>query len=382
MREGWEMKKLGEVSKIMYGYTAKSAFDFVGPKYLRITDIQNSKVNWDLVPNCKGLNGEYEKYKLKEGDIVFARTGATTGKSFLIEDLPSAVFASYLIRVQLNSNVLLPNFIYHFFQSSIYWKIIEKGITGSAQGGFNASKLSGLSIPIPPLSEQHQIVSILDKTFAAIYEAKANIEKNLNNAKELFQSQLNKIFSEKGEGWVEKKLGECFRLKSGEMMTAKMMSNNGKFPVYGGNGIAGYHDKYNLSGNNVIVGRVGALCGNVRFITDKIWLTDNAFQLTDFNFDFDNAFLTFLLNFKNLRSMARQAAQPVISNSSLKDIELQFPKSIKVQQNIISQLNALSSETKKLEALYQQKLVELEDLKKSILEKAFKGELTEKELAV
>ena len=123
------------------------------------------------------------------------------------------------------------------------------------------------------------------------------------------------------KGWEIKKLGECFKLKSGEMLSAKMMVD-GQYPVYGGNGISGKHFKYNLSGNNVIIGRVGALCGNVRNIKEHIWLTDNGFQIVDYKFSFDNSFLTYLLNYKNLRDYARQAAQPVISNSSLSDVIL------------------------------------------------------------
>ena len=172
-----------------------------------------------------------------------------------------------------------------------------------------------------------------------------------------------------------KKLGECFKLKSGDNITSKMMLENGKFPVYGGNGIAGMYDNFNLSGSNVIVGRVGALCGNVRHIKDKIWLTDNGFKVTDCKYDFDHAFLAYLLNFKNLRSYARQAAQPVISNSSLEGVLLQFPKSKEEQKRIVSKLDGLSAETKKLEAIYKQKIADLEELKKSILQKAFEGEL-------
>ena len=102
MKEGWEQKKLGKMSSIMYGYTAKASETTNGIKYLRITDIQNNQVEWGSVPSCPPLNDKYEKYKLHYGDIVFARTGATTGKSFLIKSPPSAVFASYLIRVQAN----------------------------------------------------------------------------------------------------------------------------------------------------------------------------------------------------------------------------------------------------------------------------------------
>lgn len=135
-------------------------------------------------------------------------------------------------------------------------------------------------------------------------------------------------------GWIEKKLSECFRLKSGDSLTSKQMSG-GDYPVYGGNGVAGTHDEYNLSGDNVIIGRVGALCGNARHITERIWLTDNAFKIVDYKFDFENDFLTYLLNYKNLRGLARQAAQPVISNTSLKDLILTFPESTEEQKRIV-----------------------------------------------
>jgi len=150
---------------------------------------------------------------------------------------------------------------------------------------------------------------------------------------------LSTINSKLPKGWEKQRLEDCFRLKSGDGLTSKMMSEDGEYPVFGGNGIAGLHNEYNLSGSNVIIGRVGALCGNVRHMNENIWLTDNAFKITDFKFDFDHSFLTYLLNFKNLRGFARQAAQPVISNSSLKDVILEFPKPLPEQQRIVSILD-------------------------------------------
>ncbi|WP_199526392.1 restriction endonuclease subunit S [Pseudoalteromonas sp. bablab_jr004] len=135
--------------------------------------------------------------------------------------------------------------------------------------------------------------------------------------------------------WITAKLKDCFKLKSGENLTAKAMIP-GDYSVFGGNGIAGTHHKYNLSGDNVIVGRVGALCGNARHITTDIWLTDNAFKVVDKKYDLDNRFLTYLLNFKELRSFARQAAQPVISNSSLAELTLNFPESLEEQKRIVT----------------------------------------------
>ena len=99
--EGWAETTIKDLSdSIQYGYTAKKSGNNFGPKYLRITDIQDNKVQWENVPSCVIAKTEIEKYQLNKGDILFARTGATVGKSFLIENLTEdSIFASYLIRV-------------------------------------------------------------------------------------------------------------------------------------------------------------------------------------------------------------------------------------------------------------------------------------------
>jgi len=248
-------------------------------------------------------------------------------------------------------------------------------VSGMTVPKLNQGNMRTISVPIPPLPEQKRIVAKLDQAFEAIDQAKANVEHNLQNGKDLFQSQLNEIFSQTGEGWVEKKLGECIKLKSGDGLTAKNMNPEGLYSVYGGNGIAGNHDTYNSEGMQVIIGRVGALCGNVRYLNEKLWLTDNAFKVSKFYYAFDEAFLTYLLNYKNLRSYARQAAQPVISNSSTSDVPLEFPLDVEQQKSIVSQLDELKTRTQYFDGLYNQKLDALSELKKSILQKAFIGEL-------
>lgn len=153
------MHSLGDLARINYGFTAKSSPSFSGPKYLRITDIQNKFVSWADVPHCEITSEEKEKFLLAKGDIVFARTGATTGKSYLIDSEVDAVFASYLIRLRPDTSKLDPEFLYYFFQSSYYWDEIAGGISGSAQGGFNASKLQAMKISIPAdLISQKEVV--------------------------------------------------------------------------------------------------------------------------------------------------------------------------------------------------------------------------------
>ena len=155
--EGWEEKKLGDISAINYGYTAKANSHKIGPKFLRITDIQDGDVNWGTVPFCKISTDDHAKHKLINGDLVFARTGATTGKSYLLTDAPDVVCASYLIRLRVHEGVFKSDFLRLFFQTKQYWDEISIGISGSAQGGFNASKLAELIIPVPPEEKQGQI---------------------------------------------------------------------------------------------------------------------------------------------------------------------------------------------------------------------------------
>lgn len=162
--ENWVWTRLGDITeKNQYGYTAKAEQN--GKiKYLRITDIQDNKVNWKTVPFCSIDERDLEKFKLKENDIVVTRTGATTGKSFLIESINcEAVFASYLIRVRALNG--LPKFLWNYMKANLYWKQITEFSSGIAQPGVNAQKLENLLLPLPPLEEQKEIVRILDKVF-------------------------------------------------------------------------------------------------------------------------------------------------------------------------------------------------------------------------
>jgi type I restriction enzyme, S subunit len=156
-------QRLEEIAEsVDYGVTASAANSPIGPKFLRITDIQDGQVDWNSVPYCECDGRASEASRLKAGDIVFARTGATTGKSYLIDQCPeNSVFASYLIRVRLKK-IANPNFVSHFFQSDDYWKQITKGVRGAAQPGVNATTLKQLQIPLPPLAEQKRIAAILD----------------------------------------------------------------------------------------------------------------------------------------------------------------------------------------------------------------------------
>ena len=173
----WEWAIVGEISdKIHYGYTAKSEGDPIGPKLLRITDIQNDTVDWNIVPYCQIDENQKTKYFLKEGDLVFARTGATVGKSYLLcGKFPESVFASYLIRIIINERVS-NRYISNFFKSPSYWRQITSGQVGIGQPNVNAQTLSKIILPLPPFSEQKEIVRILEKLLDHENEARALID--------------------------------------------------------------------------------------------------------------------------------------------------------------------------------------------------------------
>jgi type I restriction enzyme S subunit len=189
--KGWEIVKLEKVSEsISYGITASADFVPTATKMLRITDIQNGEINWESVPFCSGDKKDIQKYSIVSGDIVFARTGATTGKSFLIRHCPeNTLFASYLIRVR-PSSLISPEYLAYFFKTEFYWKQIQQNSSGSAQPGVNSSKLKELLIILPPIE--------LQKGFARLDIFIQNNLMKMNNflhqQDNLFNSLLQRAF--------------------------------------------------------------------------------------------------------------------------------------------------------------------------------------------
>ena len=185
--EGWEWTRVGCITDVIqYGLSnsAESTGDY---RLLRITDIQNGCVNWDTVPFTS--TDEPEKYLLHKDDIVFARTGATVGKSFLITDLPYvSVYASYLIRIRL-INGISANYIYHFFNSYCYWEQVTDKAVGVGQPNCNGTALRELFIPLPSQAEQNRIVPVADNLLKIV----DTITSEQESLSELIQTTKSKI---------------------------------------------------------------------------------------------------------------------------------------------------------------------------------------------
>ena len=311
-----------------------------------------------------------EKYIRKNTILICMSNGskAHLGKVAYIDKDYDFAFGGFmgLLKPKCEIN---GKFVHLYLCSDEYKNFIKSLSDGANINNLKFDDLRKFEIPFPPLSEQNRIVKFLDNEFSKIDTLKTNAETNLKNAKELFESELRKTFG--NPIWKKKNFSDLFKLKSGEYLNSKDISE-GEYPVYGGNGIIAFHNKYNLNGANVIIGRVGALCGNVRFISDPIWLTDNAFRIVFQTDEIDCLFATYLLNFLNLRSYARQAAQPVISNASLKDVSIPLPP-LSVQKEIVARLDKLSENVKRLEVNYKQIIANCDELKKSILKQTFQG---------
>jgi type I restriction enzyme, S subunit len=370
------------MSQIELTTLGKSCEFFNGKAHEKDIDVNGKYV----VVNSKFISQEgrvvkrtkEQMFPLYKGDIVMVMSDVPNGKAlakcFIIDQDDTYSLNQRICCIR--SKEFDTKYLYYQLNRHEHFLAFNNG-----ENQTNLRKDDILDCPLikPSLEEQRRMVIELDEAIQKINLAKSNCNKNIENCDELLKGYFESTFVLNSGNWIVKSFEECIKLKSGDGLTSKAMAENGVYPVYGGNGIAGYHNEYNLSGDNVIIGRVGAWCGNVRHITENIWLTDNAFKVAEYKYPFNNLFLTYLLNFKNLRSYARQAAQPVISNSSLKDVELNFPESVEEQKKIVYQLEKLSNISKQLKEKYEEKLTALEELKSGVLKRAFENELIEAE---
>ena len=158
----WQVVSLTDVSEsVRYGYTASASTDEIGPKFLRITDIVPQCISWHSVPYCEGNERDLEKYLLQVGDIVVARTGATVGYAKQIRTPENAVFASYLVKFRINSEIAEPRFIGHLVESNVYKQYVKSQVGGAAQPNANAKVLGRFSFTLPPRRVQRRIADIL-----------------------------------------------------------------------------------------------------------------------------------------------------------------------------------------------------------------------------
>jgi type I restriction enzyme S subunit len=398
MKKGWEKKKLGDICGFVRGpfggSLKKNIFKEEGFAVYEQQHAIYDQFNDIRYFIDEDKFNEMKRFELNSGDLIMSCSG-TMGKIAIVPDnIMTGIINQALLKLTPSKKISTV-FLKLWMQSESFQDSLREYSGGAAiQNVASVAILKQIEIPLPPLPEQQRIVSILDEAFAAITVAKANAEQNLKNAKELFESYLQGVFEKKGDGWEEKTLKEITTLLGDGLHGTPKYTVDGDYYFINGNNLTDGAiefkestkrvsiDEYNkhkkkLTNRTVLVSINGTL-GNVAFYNDeKIILGKSAcyFNLKE---SIDKNFILYVLSSAYFLNYAqKEATGATIKNVSLKTMrEFIVPlPSIKDQETIVQKLDALSAETKRLEAIYWQKSLDLEELKKSVLQKAFNGEL-------
>jgi len=393
MKQGWVIKRLGDVCEILNGGTPKTG----------IPDYWDGNIKW-ITPKDMGkmvskfvdetprkitpLGLQKSSAKLIPSNSIILSTRAPIGHLAINT---SEMATNQGCRGIIPSRDIDTYYLYYFLGKSV--ELLNDLGTGATFRELSTKALSSVEIPLPPLPEQKRIVAILDKAFATIAKAKVNAEQNLKNAKELFESYLQGVFENKGEDWEEKTLGEIYDVRDGTHDSPKYQENG--FPLITSknlkNGLLNYdkvkfiseQDYINIckrskvDKGDILFAMIGTIGNPVVIKDDPDYAIKNValFKVPEGQ---NSYFLKYFLDTKStidkMMSDAKGTTQKFVGLGYLRSFKILLPP-LKEQQTIVKKLDALSAETKKLEAIYQQKIDNLEELKKSILQKAFAGEL-------
>ncbi|MDD5321699.1 MAG: restriction endonuclease subunit S [Methylococcales bacterium] len=363
MKAGWQMKKLGEVCEVIAGQSPEGKYfnsemrglPFYQGKKEFSEKFLGEPTTWTTETTKEARQGDVlMSVRAPVGPVNFATQRICIGRGL------AAIRATEVIDRDYLFNFLLKH------ESEVV------GNTGAVFNSINKTQIENILIPIPPLPEQQRIVAILDEAFEGIATAVANAKKNLNNARELFESTVQSVFANKGDGWEEKRFDEICVLQRGFDLPTHSR-NEGNYPLVSSNGITDKIDLWKVKAPGVVTGRSGTI-GNVHFIEEDYWPLNTALYVKEFYGNYERCIYYFLKQF-DLGKYRSGAGVPTLNRNNVHSEMVWFSKAITEQQRIVAKLDELSAETKKLEAIYQQKLTALDALKKSILNQAFAGEL-------
>lgn len=396
MKEGWEMKKLKEVCRLVNGKAYKKAELLSEGKYpvLRVGN---------LFTNNKWYYSDLELHEDKycdDEDLIYAWSASFGPR---IWNGGKVIYHYHIWKVIPDFQLVTRDYLFHLFE----WdkeQIKSAHGTGTTMMHVGKGSMENRVLPIPPLPEQKKIVTLLDSAFAKIDQAKANIEKNIANAKELFQSKLNAIFSQKGDGWEEKKLKEI-TTKIGSGSTPR-----GGQSSYKESGISlirsmniyddGFREKklafiddeqakkldnVTIQENDVLLNITGASVARC-CIVDKSYLPARVNQhvsIIRLKDDIMNhRLLHYILTSKENKDLLlgigeQGATRQAITKVQIENFKINYPIDVEVQNTIVKSVDELKIETERLSEIYQTKMTDLEELKKSLLQKAFAGALTQ-----
>ncbi|WP_392532582.1 restriction endonuclease subunit S [Nostoc sp. C117] len=409
-----------------YGFTASASIEEVGAKFVRITDLKDGGINWDTVPYCKC--DEPEKYLIYPNDILFARTGATTGKTHLVKEAPYAVFASYLIRIR-PKRLVEPEYLYSFFQSDAYWTQILDEKEGSAQPNVNGQKLMKILVPMvdseiqsaisnflevvrkrqdgsfeelpelpPPLEQQRRIMMRVEELVGKVEEVRSLRQKALEESNLIYKNLARQIFDNYIESSIsiEKLVGRA-NLKNGKSIRATEQASgikcirlsairNGQIDCTDSKPVPMSHEEaqqYLVKAEDVFIVRgngskhlVGQ-AGIVKKFAEGTIFPDLFIQVP---LDCHKILPSFFVAWWNNPLMREKIIEVAKTTSGIWKINQGHIASFSIpvpplpeQHRIVTYLDELQTKVDRMKRLREEAIKELDALLPSILDKAFKG---------
>lgn len=397
MKTNWQTKKLGEVCEMINRGVSPKYIETDGLCVLNQKCIRDHEINFDLSRLHDYKNKKVSSDRLIQiGDVLVNSTGTgTLGRVAQVRELS--------VRATVDSHITIIRPIKNMFYNDFFGYaliFIENEIAKRGDGCGGQTELArntlknDFKISYPEsITEQKVIVKKLDEVFGNIEKARENAEKNLKNSKELFESYLRNIFEKAGDDWEEKTLDAIADVEYGHTDKARavgdyryvritdtdkngLLTETNKLYIK----IFKEKDKFILNQGDLLMARVGASFGNVLFFESEE-PSIFASYLIRIKFGKEMAsklywyFSKSKLYWDQVKKLSSGSAQPQFNGGALKQIVFNYPKDLSKQKAIVKKLDALAGETKKLEAIYKQKLADLEELKKSVLKSAFAGKL-------
>lgn len=343
------------------------------PLYIRITDIDDDG-RYLLQHRATVIYSGKQKL-LQKNDLLFARTGATVGKTYLHQDTsyPTA-FAGYLIRFVPNTAKIIPYFLFLYCHTAYYWNWIKIFKARSGQPGISADEYGKMLVPCPPIAEQHRIVEVLETWDKAIQLTRKLIEQKELQKKYLMQQLLTGRTRLKGftDKWENVRLKQLCSIQKGQQLNANTLTKNGKYACLNGGIIpSGYTTKWNTEANTISISEGGNSCGYVNWNDSRFWAGGHCYTLA--NVKISNSFLYFVLKNKegHIMNLRVGSGLPNIQRPSLEKLLLKIPSAQKEQQDIAQVLSSCDKEID----LLKQKLTKLEEQKKGLMQVLLTGKV-------
>ena len=394
MKAGWQTKTLGEILEKTETTNPLQSPE-VEFEYIDVSSVSNSTFQIEETQTLKGKDAPSRARRLvKINDVLFATIRPTLRRIAIVPEYLNKQVCSTGYFVLRPKPEIDHRFLFYWLFTEDFMGAMEQLQKGASYPAVTDAEVRAQTIPFPHLPEQQRIVAILDEAFDGIAVARANAEQNLQNARALFESHLQCVFTQRGEGWVEKTIGEICILRSGTTLPPALEKPVGEIPYLkvadmnisaNSNGItcsSRYVNKSDVNASNLLpVGttifpkRGGAILTNKKRLTTRLICADlNIMGVTPKSRLLPELLFYYFLRL-DLREINNGSSIPQINNYSIEPLLISFPESIKEQQTIVAKLDTLREETQRLESLYQRKLAALDELKKSLLHQAFSGVL-------